>query len=319
MNIENVEVEREPKIVFMGTPDFSIPVLEALIKNYKVKAVVTQPDKLVGRDNHLAKPPVKILAEEHNIVVLQPTKIKEQYNEVIELEPDLIVTCAYGQILPSELLDYPKYGCINVHASLLPKYRGGAPIHRAIMDGCTETGITIMYMAPGMDDGDIITQDRVEITNEDTAATLHDKLSKLGSELLMTTLPTIFNGTNVRTKQNDAEVTYAPIIKPEDEKIDFSRTSREIYNQIRGLNSYPGAYALFDGKRVKIWSSVALDEYYPQKLNGEIVETTKDGIVVKTGNSAILITELQPECKGKMKATDFVNGYQNNLVGKMFQ
>ena len=141
MDIENIEVARNPKIVFMGTPDFSVPVLEALIKNYKVRAVVTQPDKLVGRDNHLAKPPVKILAEENNIVVLQLSKIREQYNEVIELEPDLIVTCAYGQILPKELLDYPKYGCINVHASLLPKLRGGAPIHRAIMEGYTETGV----------------------------------------------------------------------------------------------------------------------------------------------------------------------------------
>lgn len=319
MDIENIEVARDPKIVFMGTPDFSVPVLEALIKNYKVRAVVTQPDKLVGRDNHLAKPPVKILAEENNIVVLQLSKIREQYNEVIELEPDLIVTCAYGQILPKELLDYPKYGCINVHASLLPKLRGGAPIHRAIMEGYTETGVTIMYMAPGMDDGDIITQDRVEITSDDTASSLHDKLSKLGSELLIQTLPSIFNGTNVRTKQTESEVTYAPIIKPEDEKIDFSRTSREIYNQIRGLNSFPGAYAIFEGKRFKIWKSVLLDEYYSQKLNGEIVETNKEGIIVKTGNSTILITELQPEGKGRMRAVDFVNGYKDNLVGKMFQ
>ena len=319
MDIEKIEIEREPRIVFMGTPDFSVPVLDALIKNYKVKAVVTQPDKLVGRDNHLAKPPVKILAEEHNIVVLQLSKIREQYNEVIELEPDLIVTCAYGQILPPELLDYPKYGCINVHASLLPKLRGGAPIHRAIMEGYTETGVTIMYMAPGMDDGDIITQDRVEITSDDTASSLHDKLSKLGSELLIQTLPSIFNGTNVRTKQTESEVTYAPIIKPEDEKIDFSRTSREIYNQIRGLNSFPGAYAIFEGKRFKIWKSVLLDEYYSQKLNGEIVETNKEGIIVKTGNSTILITELQPEGKGRMRAVDFVNGYKDNLVGKMFQ
>ena len=319
MNIEDIEIKRDPVIVFMGTPDFSVSVLDALIKNYKVKAVVTQPDKYVGRDNHLAKPPVKILAEENNIVVLQLDKIKEQYNQVIELEPDIIITCAYGQILPKELLDYPKYGCINVHASLLPKLRGGAPIHRAIMEGYTETGVTIMYMAPGMDDGDIITQARVEITDTDTASTLHDKLRKLGSELLIETLPSIFNGTNVRTRQNDSEVTYAPIIKPEDEKIDFSATSREIYNKIRGLNGFPGAYAFLDGKRFKIWNSTILDEYYTQKLNGEIVETNKDGIVVKTGNSTILITELQPEGKGKMRATDFVNGYKENLVGRLFQ
>ena len=174
-----------------------------------------------------------------------------------------------------------------------------------------------MYMAAGMDNGDIITQDRVEITDEDTAATLHDKLSKLGSELLIQTLPSIFNGTNVRTKQIESEVTYAPIIKPEDERIDFSETSREIYNKIRGLNSFPGAYTLLDGKRLKIWSSVVLDEYYTQKLNGEIVEVNKEGIVVKTGNSTILITELQPEGKSKMRATDFVNGYKGELVGKL--
>ena len=170
-----------------------------------------------------------------------------------------------------------------------------------------------------MDDGDIITQDRIEITDTDTASTLHDKLKKLGSELLIQTLPSIFNGTNVRTRQIDSEVTYAPIIRPEDEKIDFSDTSREIYNKIRGLNSFPGAYAIFDGKRMKIWSAVMLDEYYTQKLDGEIVETNKEGIVVKTGNSTILITELQPEGKGKMRATDFVNGYKDNLVGKLFQ
>lgn len=318
MDIESIKIEKEPTIIFMGTPDFSVHVLDELIKNYKVRAVVTQPDKMVGRNNHLAKPPVKILAEENNILVLQLNKIKEQYNEVIELEPDLIITCAYGQILPKELLDYPKYGCINVHASLLPKLRGGAPIHRAIIEGYTETGVTIMYMAPGMDDGDIITQDRVEISNTDTAASLHDKLSKLGSELLIKTLPSIFNGTNVRTKQNPTEVTYAPIIKPEDEKIDFSQTSREIYNQIRGLNSFPGAYAIFEGKRMKIWNSVVLDEYYSQKLNGEIVEITKDGIIVKTGNSTLLITELQPEGKSRMRATDFANGYKDNLKGKLF-
>ena len=318
MNIEDIEINREPKIVFMGTPLFSVPVLEALIKNYKVKAVVTQPDKIVGRDNHIAKSPIKILAEQNNILVLQPEKIREQYQEIIDLEPDIIVTCAYGQILPKELLDVPKYGCINVHASLLPKLRGGAPIHRAIMEGYTETGVTIMYMAPGMDDGDIITQDRVEITDVDTASTLHDKLSKLGSELLIQTLPSIFNGTNIRTPQTESEVTYAPIIKPEDERIDFSETSKEIYNKIRGLNSFPGAYTLLDGKRIKIWSSTILDEYYTQKLNGEIVELNKDGIVVKTGNSTILITELQPEGRGRMRATDFINGYKEELVGKLF-
>ncbi len=302
----------------MGTPEFSVPVLQGLIDNYNVVGVVTQPDKEVGRHKELEASPIKKLAEKYNIPVVQPIKVRNEYQCVLDFKPDIVVTCAYGQIIPTEILDYPKYKCVNVHASLLPKYRGGAPIHHAIMDGEKETGITIMYMAPGMDDGDIITQSRTEITSDDTAASLHDKLSKLGSELLIETLPSIFNGTNVRTKQNDSEVTYAPIIKPEDEKIDFSRTSREIYNQIRGLNSFPGAYALFEGKRIKIWKSVLVDEYYSQKLNGEIVETNKDGIIVKTGNSTLLITELQPEGKSRMRATDFVNGYKDNLIGKLF-
>jgi methionyl-tRNA formyltransferase len=306
------------RVVFMGTPEFSVPVLQGLIDNYNVVGVVTQPDKEVGRHKELEASPIKKLAEKYNIPVVQPIKVRNEYQCVLDFKPDIVVTCAYGQIIPTEILDYPKYKCVNVHASLLPKYRGGAPIHHAIMDGEKETGITIMYMAPGMDDGDIITQSRTEITSDDTAASLHDKLSKLGSELLIETLPSIFNGTNVRTKQNDSEVTYAPIIKPEDEKIDFSRTSREIYNQIRGLNSFPGAYALFEGKRIKIWKSVLVDEYYSQKLNGEIVETNKDGIIVKTGNSTLLITELQPEGKSRMRATDFVNGYKDNLIGKLF-
>ena len=229
MDIESIEIKRSPRIVFMGTPEFSVPVLDALIKNYKVKAVVTQPDKQVGRSGKVTQPPVKVLAQQNNIVVLQLTRIRDQYQEVIDLDPDLIITCAYGQILPKELLDYPKYGCINVHASLLPKLRGGAPIHRAIINGYKKTGVTIMFMAPGMDDGDIITQKEVEITDTDTASTLHDKLSKLGSELLIETMPSILEGKINRIKQNDAEVTFAPIIKPEDEKLDFSKTTREIY------------------------------------------------------------------------------------------
>ena len=317
MNIEDIEVKREPRVVFMGTPTFSVPVLDALIKNYKVKAVVTQPDKQVGRSGKLAKPPVKILAEENNILVIQLDKIKEQYEEIIALEPDLIVTCAYGQILPKELLDYPKYGCINVHASLLPKLRGGAPIHRAIINGDSKTGITIMYMAEGMDDGDIITQSEIEITNTDTASTLHDKLSILGSKLLIETLPSILDGTNTRTAQELSEVTFAPIIKKEDEKLDFSKTSKEVYNKIRGLNSFPGAYFMLDGKRFKVWESMIADDYFPNYLDGEIVKIYKEGIGVKTHNGVIILTVIQPEGKGRMRAKDYLNGQKENIVGKV--
>lgn len=317
MNIEDIEIKRPLKIVFMGTPGFSVPVLDALIKNYKVKAVVTQPDKQVGRSGKIAKPPVKILAEDNNILVIQLNKIKEQYQEIIDLEPDLIVTCAYGQILPKELLDYPKYGCINVHASLLPKLRGGAPIHRAIIEGHSKSGVTIMYMAPGMDDGDIISQKEVEITEIDTASTLHDKLSKVGSELLIETLPSIIDGTNERIPQEESKVTYAPIIKPNDEKIDFSKTSREVYNQIRGLNSFPGAYFMLDGKRFKVWESIIVDEYFPNKLDGEIVKIYKEGIGVKTHNGVIALTVIQPEGKSRMNSKDYLNGLKESLVGKI--
>ena len=317
MNIEEIEIVREPRVVFMGTPTFSVPVLDALIKNYKVKAVVTQPDKQVGRSGKLASPPVKELALENNILVLQLNNIKEQYREVIDLEPDLIVTCAYGQILPKELLDYPKYGCINVHASLLPKLRGGAPIHRAIINGHTKTGITIMYMAEGMDSGDIITQSEIEILDTDTTSTLHDKLSKLGSELLIETLPSIIDGTNKRIPQESSLVTFAPIIKKEDEKINFNKTSREVYNQIRGLNSFPGAYFMLEGKRFKVWESIISDDVYTGKLNGEIVKLYKEGIGIKTNNGVIILTSIQPEGKGKMKASDYINGLKENIIGKM--
>ena len=317
MNIEDIEIKREPRVVFMGTPTFSVPILEALIKNYKVKAVVTQPDKVVGRSGKLAKPPVKVVAEENNILVIQLDKIREQYQDIIDLDPDLIVTCAYGQILPKELLDYPKYGCINVHASSLPNLRGGAPIHRSIINGYSKTGITIMYMAEGMDDGDIITQREIEITSDDTASTLHDKLSIVGSELLIETLPSILEGTNERIKQDSSKVTFAPIIKKEDEKIDFNKTSKEVYNQIRGLNSFPGAYFMLDGKRFKVWESIIGNEVFHQHLNGEIVKLYKEGIGIKTHNGVIIVTVLQPEGKGKMKATDYLNGQKENIVGKI--
>jgi len=317
MNIEDIEIKREPRVVFMGTPAFSVPVLDALIKNYKVKAVVTQPDKQVGRSGKIAKPPVKIKAEENNILVIQLDRLKERYGEIIDLDPDLIVTCAYGQILPKELLDYPKYGCINVHASLLPNLRGGAPIHRSIINGYSKTGITIMYMAEGMDDGDIITQREVEITSEDTASTLHDKLSIIGSQLLIETLPSIFEGTNERIKQDPSKVTFAPIITKEDEKIDFNKSSKEVYNQIRGLNSFPGAYFILGGKRFKVWESIIGNEVFHQHLNGEVVKLYKEGIGIKTNNGVIILTVIQPEGKGKMKASDYLNGQKESIVGKI--
>ena len=215
------------KVIFMGTPDFAVPVLEGLIENYEVILVVSQPDKKVGRKQELKNTPIKEVALKHNIPVFQPIKIREDYDEIIKLNPDIIVTCAYGQIIPKVILDCPKLGCINVHASLLPKLRGGAPIHKAIIDGYKTTGITIMYMDVKMDDGDIISQKEIEILDSDNLESLHDKLSVLGKELLLETLPSIINGTNERIKQDEAEVTFAYNIKREEEHIDFNKSTRE--------------------------------------------------------------------------------------------
>ncbi len=317
MNFEDIVIKKDPIIIFMGTPEFSRPVLEGLINKYKVRAVVTQPDKPVGRKGEVRFSPIKEVALKNNILCLQPEKISESLQEINELEPDLIITCAYGQILPLELLLIPKLGCINVHASLLPKLRGGAPIHHAIIDGYSETGVTIMYMAEGMDSGDIISQRKVLIDDNDTASTLHDKLSILGRDLLLDTLPSILDGTNDRIAQEESEVTYGFNISREDEKIDFTKTGKMIVNQVRGLNSWPGAYTTLEGKIIKIWQCYRTSEIYDQKLPGEITKIYSDGFGVKVGNGEVVFTVIQPEGKKKMRATDFINGYHDNLVGKI--
>ena len=307
------------KVVFMGTPDYSVPVLKGLIDNYNVIGVVTQPDKEVGRGHEVVFSPIKKVALENNISVVQPEKIRDDYNSVLELKPDIIVTCAYGQIIPKEILDYPKYGCINVHASLLPKYRGGAPIHRAILNGEKKTGITIMYMAPGMDDGDIISQEEVEIRDDETVGELHDVLSNLGAELLLKTLPSIFEGTNKRIKQDETKVTLAKIIKKEEEVIDFNDSSINIYNKVRGLNPYPGAYTILDNKRIKIYKA-RIESNSSNMKPGTIIDVLKDGIVVKTGDGSVVIEVLKIEGKKEMNAREFLNGIKGDtLIGKEFQ
>ena len=320
MNIENINVEEKVKILFMGTPEFAVPVLQGLIDHYSVRAVVTQPDKVRMKTGELKPTPVKQLANDNTILVLQPEKIKDSIDEIIALKPNLIITCAYGQLIPREILVYPKYGCINVHASLLPKLRGGAPIHRAIMQGYKKTGITIMHMNPYLDQGDIISQKEIEITDQDTASTLHDKLSILGRDLLLETLPSIIDGTAPRIKQEESEATFAFNISKEDEKIDFNKTKTVIYNQVRGLNSYPGAYAVLRGKRIKVFETRITEEYYPNLINGTITKFYQDGIGVKVENGEIVLTTIQPEGKQKMKATDYINGIQNKeeLLGDIF-
>ena len=317
MDFDKINIKKDPVIIFMGTPDFSVPILEGLLKNYKVRAIVTQPDRPVGRKGEVKPTPVKEVALKNNILCLQPNKIREALQEINQLEPDLIITCAYGQILPLDLLVIPRLGCINVHASLLPKLRGGAPIHHAIMDGYKKTGITIMYMAESMDSGDIISQREVTIEDDDTGSSLHDKLQIVGRDLLLETLPSILEGTNNRVKQDESEVTYGFNITREDEKINFNETKRNIVNKVRGLNSWPGAYCLFEDKILKVWSCYRTDNIFNNIMPGTITGIYKDGFGVKVGNGEVVFTEVQLAGKGKVKATDFANGH--NLIGKVFK
>jgi methionyl-tRNA formyltransferase len=299
------------KIVFMGTPDFSVPVLQKIIEDgYEVIAVVTQPDRPVGRKKVLTPPPVKVEALKHGIPVFQPEKIRqeEELSKILSLEPDLIVTAAFGQILPKKLLDAPKYGCINVHASLLPELRGGAPIHYAIIQGKKKTGVTIMYMVEKLDAGDILTTVEVPITEEDNVGTLHEKLSAAGSKLLSETLPLLLDGKLTSQPQNEEQATFASNIKREQEKIDWSQTGEQIYNHIRGLNPWPVAFTTMEGQVVKIWRT---EKVADSKRNepGTIVKIEPDGLIVSTGNeTAIKILELQPSGKTKMMSEQFLRG-----------
>lgn len=298
------------KLVFMGTPDFSVPILESLIESeYEVVLVVTQPDRPVGRKRVLTPPAVKKAALKHDLAVFQPERLKDSYEEVIKYQPDLIVTAAYGQLLPNELLDYPEYGSINVHASLLPKLRGGAPIHYSIIEGHEETGITIMYMVEQLDAGNIISQEAVKIEDTDTVGSLHDKLSALGRDLLLKTLPQIFEGTNKSIKQDEEQATYAPNISRELERIDWSKSNQEVFNLIRGLNPWPVAYAVFEGERMKILCAEYDREVYTGKKTGEIVKIEADGFSVCCGNEqAVKVIEIQPAGKKKMKVEQFLHG-----------
>lgn len=303
------------KIVFMGTPEFSKPILEALIENYDVELIVTQPDRYLG--NKVIEPVIKKVGIEHNIKVFQPQKIRKEYEEITKLNPDMIITCAYGQLIPKELLELPKYGAINIHASLLPKLRGGAPIHHAIIDGYDKTGITIMYMNDKMDEGDIILQKETQITDEDTTETLHDRLSLIGRDLILEAIPKIVKGVK-RIKQNEEEATYGYNISREDEKINFEKTKRQIFNQIRGLNSYPGAYTTYNNKILKVWKSkIGLNQTEGQ--NGKIINLYEDGIGVKCADGEIILTEVQLEGKKRQTAKEFINGHKNELIGSILK
>jgi methionyl-tRNA formyltransferase len=298
------------KIVFMGTPQFSVPVLQNLISNdYDVIGVVTQPDRPVGRKKIMTPPPVKAEAEKHGIPVYQPEKIreKEELEKVLALKPDLIVTAAFGQILPKELLEAPEHGCINVHASLLPELRGGAPIHYSIIRGKKTTGVTIMYMVEKLDAGDMISSVEVEIDEKDHVGTLHDKLSEAGAKLLIDTLPALLNGELTPQKQDESKATFAWNIKREQEKIDWSKPGEEIYNHVRGMHPWPVAYTLLQGSVLKVWWSEKVTGSGGSP--GEITSVEEDGIVAATGSTvSIKITDLQPSGKKRMSARDYLRG-----------
>lgn len=302
---------KDLKVIFMGTPEFSVPVLKTLIENTDVRLVVTQPDAYVGRKKILTPSPIKKLALENNIEVFTPNKIKEDYDKILKTECDIIITCAYGQIIPKILLDYPKYKCINVHASLLPKYRGGAPIHASIINGDDVTGITIMYMAEGMDDGNIIKQESIKIEEKDNINTLSDKLSYLGANLLIRTLPSILDGTCDNIKQDNNLVTFAYIIKRKDELIDFNKNYKDIYNKVRAL--YNRSYFIMNNIEYKIVKV----RYEKTKSNiGIINHIYKDGIGIGCLDGEVVITEFIPSGKKQMLVSSYLNGIKKEeLIG----
>ncbi|WP_187385769.1 methionyl-tRNA formyltransferase [Gorillibacterium timonense] len=307
------------KILFMGTPDFAVPSLRVLLEEgYEIVGVVTQPDRPKGRKRVLTPTPVKVEALEHGIPVLQPERLRrpEAVAKVAALAPDLIVTAAYGQILPKAVLELPRLGCINVHGSLLPKYRGGAPIQYAVMNGDAESGVTIMYMAEGIDTGDMISKVVVPITDEDTAGTLFDKLSVEGAELLRRTLPELIAGKITAVPQNVAEATHSPTIKREDEQLDWSRPANVLFNQIRGLNPWPVAYTLHNGEVFKVWMAAppkgqadsTAGSASAQSLPGTVLTVNGDGIEVATGNGTLWLTEVQPSGRKAMDAAAYGRG-----------
>ncbi|TSI11458.1 methionyl-tRNA formyltransferase [Lysinibacillus sp. BW-2-10] len=310
------------KVVFMGTPDFSVPILRMIHEEgYEVLAVVTQPDRPVGRKRVLTPPPVKAEALRLGLPVIQPEKLRgsQELEEIIALAPDIIITAAYGQILPKVLLDAPPLGCINVHASLLPKYRGGAPIHQAILDGEKTTGVTIMYMAEKLDAGDIISQREIAIEESDNTGILFDKLSTIGRDLLKETLPAIIAGTNERIIQDEEQATFAHNISRDQERIHWEKDARAVFNQVRGLSPWPVAYTTLQGENVKIWSA-KMGNTSSNGEPGQVVNINKTSFEVSTGNGTIEILDLQPAGKKRMTAEEYLRGTGSKLsIGDQFE
>ena len=300
------------RVVFMGTPDFAVATLQAIVENgHEVVGVYTQPDKPKGRGKELTMTPVKAKALELGVPIFQPVKVKdsESISELRAIAPDVMVVVAFGQLLSKEILDMPKYGCVNVHASLLPAYRGAAPIENVIIDGCKKTGVTTMMMDVGLDTGDMIEQVEVLINDNETSESLHNKLSHVGANLLVKTLQDIEAGTMTRTKQDDEKSNYVGMLHKSLGLIDFNKNAVVIERLIRGLNPWPSAYTHMDGKTLKIWSAnVVLDEFNGD--NGSVVMVTKSSFIVKCGEAALEITEVQMEGKKRMNVEAFLRGYK---------
>lgn len=289
----------------MGTPDFAVPILETLIKNTNVVLVVSQPDKKVGRKQILTKTPIHEVADKYGILVYQPEKIRNDYERILEVKPDIIITCAYGQIIPKVLLDLPRLGCINVHASLLPKLRGGAPLHHAIIDGLDKTGVSIMYMDETMDTGDIISTISYDIKSRDTTLDIHDTLRELGAKLLIDTLPSIVTGTNRRIKQNETEATYGYNITREEEHIDFNKSGILIDRLVRGLYSWPLANTIIGDTEYKIVAGY----FIKGKGNpGMISDISKKVLGIGCLDGTYYVTKIKPAGKKIMDIKDFLNG-----------
>jgi len=310
-------------IVFMGTMDFAVPILEGLIQRYGVRLVVTQPDRPVGRRQTLAASPVKKTAMRHGIPVFQPERIRKDHAPILSLSPDLVVVAAYGQMIPDDVLFGPRFKSINVHASLLPKYRGGAPMHRAISAGDAETGVSVMLMATRMDAGPILAQQAIPILDTDDVGTIEAKLGIIGRDLLLATLPDVFAGTIHAVPQDESLVTFAPNVKPEEERIDFNGTMKAVFDHVRAYRPWPTTHAVLDGNKI-LFHAVRMvpcgPADYPSARNGEIVRTTKASVYIKVADGLVEPLLIQPAGRNAMETKAFMNGAGRTLFvpGKIF-
>lgn len=299
------------KIIFMGTPEFAVPSLEIINKDYEVVSVFTKIDKPNARGNKINYSPVKEYALANGLKIYQPQNFKEEeiIDEIRKIQPDLIIVVAYGKILPKEVIDIPKYGIINVHSSLLPKYRGAAPINAALINGDKKSGVSIMYVEEELDAGAVILQEETEITEEDTFLTLHDRLKSMGALLLLKAIKLIENNKVEAKKQDEKLVSFVKPFKKEDCRINWNKTSREIFNLVRGMNPIPTAFSSVEGKNLKIYSVIPYEKKYENSRNGEVVEFLKGkGVVIKTADNSVIITSAKPENKKQLSGVDLING-----------